>query len=314
LVTAIGYDEIFLQHRTGKHPERPARLVSIVEKLKKDMIWDRLLAVENRVDPDAWIRLIHTEAYIERLKSACENELPFIDTPDSAICRDSYEAARQAVSVSLAACDLIVAGEARNGFCALRPPGHHAEADRSMGFCLFNNAAIAGRYLQRQYGLKRILILDWDVHHGNGTQNSFWRDDTVFYCSLHQHPATCFPGTGWPNEFGEGPGRGYTLNLPLEPGAGDEEFLELFRTNFMPMAREFRPSFVLISAGFDGHRKDPLAQLNLSEEAYILAGQEIKRLAEEYCQGRLLSLLEGGYQLGVLSQCVADHIKVLLEQ
>jgi acetoin utilization deacetylase AcuC-like enzyme len=314
LATVIGYDEIFIQHRTGKHPERPARLVSIVEKLKKDEIWDRLVPVEERVEPDEWIGLNHSEAYIERLRSACENELPFIDTPDSAICPDSYEVARQAVSVTLAACDLIMAGKVKNGFCALRPPGHHAEHDRSMGFCLFNNVAIAGRYLQKKHGLKRILILDWDVHHGNGTQNSFLRDDTVFYGSLHQHPATCFPGTGWPNEFGEGPGRGYTLNLPLEPGAGDDEFLELFRVNFMPIAREFRPSFVLLSTGFDGHRKDPLAQLNLSEEGYKIICKEMMELAEDCCQGRVLSLLEGGYQLGVLSQCVADHIQILMDE
>jgi acetoin utilization deacetylase AcuC-like enzyme len=313
VVTALGYDEVFLQHRTGEHPERSARLTSIVENLKREGLWEQLALVGERVVPDEWIEMNHSQKYIARLKSACENGLPFIDCPDSVICGDSYEVARQAVSVTLAACDAIVGGAAANGFCPVRPPGHHAEYDRSMGFCLFNNVAIAARYLQRRHGLKRILILDWDVHHGNGTQHSFERDDTVFYCSLHQHPASLYPGTGWPNEFGEGPGRGYTLNLPLEPGAGDEECLDLFHTNFLPVAREFRPSFVLISAGFDGHRKDPLAQLNMTEAGFNAMTAEMKALAEEHCRGRLLSVLEGGYQLGALGSCVVDHVKILMQ-
>lgn len=181
-----------------------------------------------------------------------------------------------------------------------------------MGFCLFNNVAVAGRYLRKQHGLQNILILDWDVHHGNGTQHSFEKDNTVFYCSIHQHPATLYPGTGWPNEFGQGMGRGYTLNLPLEPGAGDEQCLDFFRTNFLPVARDFNPDFVLISAGFDGHRKDPLAQLNMTEQGFDTMTGEMMDFAEKYCNGRLLSLLEGGYQLGTLNNCVAQHLEVLM--
>ena len=312
MTTLLGYDDIFLQHRTGEHPERPARLTSIIERIKRDGLFDKLKPVDNHIDPDQWIKEIHSEDYIERLRAACNDNLPFIDCPDSAICVDSYEVARKAVAITLAACDMILSGQATNGFCPVRPPGHHAEADRSMGFCLFNNVAVAGRYLRKQHGLQNILILDWDVHHGNGTQHSFEKDNTVFYCSIHQHPATLYPGTGWPNEFGQGMGRGYTLNLPLEPGAGDEQCLDFFRTNFLPVARDFNPDFVLISAGFDGHRKDPLAQLNMTEQGFDTMTGEMMDFAEKYCNGRLLSLLEGGYQLGTLNNCVAQHLEVLM--
>ncbi|MBN1435753.1 MAG: histone deacetylase [Sedimentisphaerales bacterium] len=314
MTTLLGYDERFLQHRTGKHVERPARLTSIVERLKHEGIWDDLKPVTGDVDPAAWIKEIHSQEYIDRLESACRNELPFIDTADSAICPDSFEVAHLAVANVLAAADMIVAKEAENGFCALRPPGHHAEHDRSMGFCLFNNVAIVSRYLQKRHNFSRILILDWDVHHGNGTQHSFEEDPTVFYCSLHEHPATCFPGTGWPNEFGKGAGRGATLNLPMAPGAGDDECLDLFETNFYPVAREFRPDFVLISAGFDAHRKDPLAELELTEHSFKVMTKRMMELARQCCGGRLLSLLEGGYQLGSLSSSVSTHIRALMEQ
>ena len=311
MATLLGYDDIFVQHRTGQHPERPARLTSIMETLRSDRIWPSLLPVTERIDPDPWILNIHAEEYVDRLRLACENQLPFIDSDDTAICPDSFRVAREAVAITLGACDMIVSGGADNGFCPLRPPGHHAEHDLAMGFCLLNNIAIACRYLQEQHKLKKILILDWDVHHGNATQHSFERDDTVFYCSLHQHPATLFPGTGWPHEFGEGPGRGFTLNLTMEPGAGNEECLELFNVNFLPVAREFNPDFILVSAGFDGHRKDPLSQLTMSEAGYEELTRSTLELARQCCDGRFLSLLEGGYQLGALSSCVLNHVKLL---
>lgn len=314
MATLLGYDDYFMQHRTGRHVERPARLTSIIERFKHEDIYSQLVTFPAAVSPDPWISLNHAQEYINRLKSACENELPFIDCPDSAICPDSYEVARAAVSMVLTACDLIVCGKATNGFCAVRPPGHHAEHDRSMGFCLFNNVAVAARYLKQQHGFKRIMILDWDVHHGNGTQHSFERDDTVFYCSLHQHPATCYPGTGWPNEFGEGPGRGFTLNLPMEPGTGDEECLDLFETSYLPVAKEFKPDFVLISAGFDGHKKDPLGQLELTEYVFEVMTERMMELAGKSCNGRLLSILEGGYQLGSLSSCCSVHVQGLLNK
>ena len=311
--TALGYDDVFLEHRTGEHPERPARLTAIMESLGRRGLVDRCMAVEAQPAPDEWIGKIHSSQYIRRLVSACQDDMPFIDCADSVICPDSYRVACRAVSMTLAACDIIVAGTVENAFCALRPPGHHAEHDRSAGFCLFNNIAIAARYLQQRHGLKRILIIDWDVHHGNGTQHSFEPDGTVFYCSLHQHPATCYPGTGWPDERGTGPGLGYTLNLPVQPGIDDQEYLEFFTSCFLAAVVDFRPDFILISAGFDGHRKDPLAQLNLSEHAYNEMTRQMKVLARQSCRGRLLSLLEGGYQLGALGNCVAEHVEILLQ-
>jgi acetoin utilization deacetylase AcuC-like enzyme len=313
VTTIFGYDDKFLEHQTGKHPERPVRLTSIVEKLRSNGHWNQLQFITERVEPDEWIRQIHSSEYIKRLKAACEDGLGFIDCPDSAISAQSYQVAREAVAMTLAACDRIISGRADNGFLALRPPGHHAEHDRSMGFCLFNNVAVAGRYLQKRHGITRVLILDWDVHHGNGTQHSFESDNTVFYGSLHQHPATLYPGTGWPNEIGKGLGRGTTLNLTLEPGAGDQECLEMFRENFLPAAQLFQPEFILISAGFDGHANDPLAQLNMTNEGYRTLAREMTALARQYCNGRLLSFLEGGYELEALSQCATEHIEILLD-
>lgn len=312
MTTLFGYDEVFLKHDTGVHPERPERLTSILAELSRTGQMDALLPIEERVQPDQWISLIHAHEYVARVAAACRAQLPYIDVPDSAISSDSFGAARQAVSLVLAACDAIISDGAANGFCAVRPPGHHAEHDRSMGFCLFNNVAVACRYLQKQYGLRRILILDWDVHHGNGTQHTFESDDTVFYCSLHQDPATCYPGTGWPQERGVGSGRGYNLNLPMPPGADDALCLELFEKEFIPAASQFDPDFVLISAGFDAHREDPLAQLNLTERAYEEMTQQIKALAQDCCNGRLLSVLEGGYDLAALSNCISTHVNVLM--
>ena len=314
MATALGYDDIFLQHRTGKHPERPGRLTSIMETLRGDALWPDLVPVDGRVEPGEWIRVIHSEEYIERLDESCKAELPFIDCQDSAICIDSNKVAHDAVAMSLAACDLVAGGEIDNAFLALRPPGHHAEVNASMGFCLFNNIAVAARYLQKRHGVKRILIFDWDVHHGNGTQHTFERDPTIFYCSMHQHPATCFPGTGWPTEQGEGSGKNCTLNLVMDPGTGDDEALEMFHTNFMTAAHDFRPDFILLSAGFDAHKKDPLAQLNWTEYTYEVMTREIKKLASEHCDGKLISFLEGGYQLGALSSSVLTHVKELTDK
>jgi len=312
--TVLAYDDIFLQHQTGNHPERPQRLNAIIETLKNNNMWEKLTFPTQLVEPDKWIRANHSQTYIDRLQDACRNRLPTIDCPDSAISAESYLVARQAVAYTLAALDLIMSGDATNGFCPVRPPGHHAEYDKSMGFCLFNNIAIAVRYLKKHHKLRKILILDWDVHHGNGTQHSFENDDSVFYCSIHQHPLTCYPGTGYTHETGSGNAVGCTMNLPLEPGAADTDCLDVFKNTFLPVAKEFKPDFVLISAGFDAHKMDPLAQLNLTEESYIVLTKEMKKFAENHCNGRIMSLLEGGYHLEALSNSVAEHLGVLLSE
>lgn len=307
------YDSRFLMHKTGHHhPERPERLRAITERLHDDGLLARLTPIPLQAAELRWIELIHSRHYIERVRDQCEAGEPYIDTPDSAICPDSYEAARLAVGAVLAACDAVMRGDVRNAFCTVRPPGHHAERDASMGFCLFNNVAIAARYLQRHWHVGRVLILDWDVHHGNGTQNAFADDPSVFYCSLHEHPSYRYPGSGSEHEVGHGPGRGFTLNIPMLPGASDAEYRRAFEERFLPAARRFEPSFVLVSAGFDAHADDPLAAIELSDESFVWMTAETKRLAEECCEGRLVSVLEGGYDLAALARCAALHVSTLL--
>jgi acetoin utilization deacetylase AcuC-like enzyme len=210
----------------------------------------------------------------------------------------------------LEACERVLAGEWRNAFCAVRPPGHHAEAERAMGFCLFNNVAVAAAAL-RAGGLARVAIIDWDVHHGNGTQHVFERDPAVFYASLHQWPL--YPGTGASGERGLGPGEGATLNLPLAAGAGEVEWLGAFERELLPALEAFAPEFVLVSAGFDAHRLDPLAATNLEEHAYAEMSARLLELAARSASGRLVSVLEGGYHLNALARCVETHLGALVE-
>jgi acetoin utilization deacetylase AcuC-like enzyme len=212
----------------------------------------------------------------------------------------------------LAACDAVMSAEVTNAFCALRPPGHHAEQARAMGFCFFNNVAVGARYLQEKFGLQRIAIVDWDVHHGNGTQHLFEADPTVLYISLHEDPAHCYPGTGLKNEKGTGAGYGFTLNYPFPPRSGDFEYMQVIESEIIPALTDFKPDFLLISAGFDAHADDPLAHMRLSREGYIRMGQALATFAQESCQNRLITVLEGGYNLEVLADCVEDHLRILL--
>jgi len=202
-------------------------------------------------------------------------------------------------------------GQATNVFCAVRPPGHHAEHAQAMGFCFFNNVAIGARYLQEKYGLERIAIVDWDVHHGNGTQHLFEEDPTVFYISLHEDPSHCYPGTGHRSEKGKGPGLGYTLNFPFPPRSGDWDYLEVLEEEVIPALAAFRPDCLIISAGFDAHANDPLAHMRLSRTGFARMGRVLAFFAQEYCQFRLITVLEGGYNLEVLEDCVEDHIRIL---
>ena len=223
----------------------------------------------------------------------------------------SYEAALRAAGGVLEACERVLAGEWSNAFCAVRPPGHHAERDEAMGFCLFNNVALAAAALRARHGLARVAILDWDVHHGNGTQHLFERDGSVFYASLHQWPF--YPGTGAADERGLGPGEGTTLNCPLAAGAGDAEWIGALEERVLPELAAFAPEFVLISAGFDAHRLDPLAGMRLSERAYAEMSARMLELAARSAQGRLVSVLEGGYHLSALASCVETHLAALTE-
>ncbi len=263
-----------------------------------------------RSDLSGWIAQVHSPGHLSRLERLQpETGIVRIDA-DTLMSSESYRVALLAVEGTLAAADGIMTGQFTNAFCAVRPPGHHAEANRAMGFCLLNNVAIAARYLQHRHGLKKIMIIDWDVHHGNGTQHIFEEDPTVFYFSIHQFPL--YPGTGRADEHGRGAGEGYTLNCPLPPGKGDDEYMTVFEKSLRPAVEAFRPDFFLISAGFDAHRDDPLANMGVTEKGFGEMTRMVKDWARVHCEGRVLSCLEGGYHLDALARSVGRHLNVYL--
>ena len=239
--------------------------------------------------------------------------IEYLDSMDTAVCPESYDIALKAVGGSISMCDVIMEGRAVNGFCAIRPPGHHAEKNNAAGFCIFNNIAIAARYLQTRHGIKKIAIVDWDVHHGNGTQHSFENDNTIFYISLHQYPHH-YPGTGSPSETGIGAGNGYTLNIPMQAGSGDREYLDAFRSRIIPVIDTFQPEIILISAGFDAHRSDPLSSIRLSTDSFAEFTRILKAAADRHSHSRMISFLEGGYDLGSLSDSVMHMMNVLVDR
>ena len=306
--TALVYSEKYLQHRTHLHPEKSERLTAIIERLQENHLWERLSLLPPRPASLQELMLVHEREYVRRVESACRRGVRRLDA-DTMISSRSYQAALLAAGGVLRALDALLSGEIENAFCALRPPGHHAERNRAMGFCLFNNVAIAARYAQRKYALGRVLIIDWDAHHGNGTQNAFYGDDSVFYCSLHQYPH--YPGSGAAHERGRGRGEGFTLNLPLRAGSGDEQYLRLFEERLLPAATAFEPELILLSAGFDAHRADPISGLAVSSAGFARLSSLVKELAASCCRGRLISVLEGGYDLRALAEAVEAHLQVL---
>ncbi len=306
---AFVYHEGCLAHSNGPgHPERPERIRAIREHLEACGLLGRLLPIRPEPCPLASIERVHPRSYVDRIRTACDTAPVLLD-PDTGVVPESWQAALLSAGAGLAACDAVVSGRASAAFAAARPPGHHAEVDRAMGFCLFNNVAIAARYLQEKHGLTRPFIVDWDVHHGNGTQHIFEDDDTVFYFSTHQFPF--YPGTGARPETGRGRGAGFTLNVPLPPGSGDREYLGVFREILRPAIDRFRPDAILISAGFDAHRADPLASMSLTEEGYAGMTDVVRQAAVEHCGGRIVSLLEGGYDLQALGASVEAHLRTL---
>lgn len=314
MATGLAYSAEFLKHRPSTaHPERPERLEAILAALDNEGLLDHMANINFGPAPVSEIQRVHTTSYIDRVAASCEKGAPYVDSPDSEICGASYTVARLAVGAVLAAADAIMAKRLTNALCLVRPPGHHAEADQSMGFCLFNNVAIVARYLQAKYNLERILILDWDVHHGNGTQHTFEADPSVFYASFHQSPTSCYPGTGWPDEKGTGDGAGTTLNMPFEPGASDYDYRTAWKRHLQLAVGDFRPDFIIVSSGYDAHRDDPLAALNLSVDGFSFLMKQTCRVAGQFAQNRLLIALEGGYNLAVLSEAVCAHARILIE-
>lgn len=254
---------------------------------------------------------MHSPGYVQWVDKRCRGELSVLDGGDTVISSESFQVALHAAGGVILAVEKIFTGEMCNVFCAIRPPGHHAEQDKAMGFCLFNNAAVAARAAQAQFGAERILIVDWDVHHGNGTQHIFEADSTVHYISLHQYPF--FPGTGAKEETGVGEGLGTTTNFPLEAGGGDEIYMDIFNNALPDIVMGFKPDFIILSAGFDAHVRDPLAYMNVTTECFFKMTEVMTNLTAEVCNRKLLSILEGGYDIQGLSESVETHLIKLME-
>ena len=313
--TGLVQDARFRRHDTGpEHPERPARLEAIERALAAAGLTNRCVPLPIRPATAEEIHRIHQPEYVERLSRACRDGEPFIDVPDSAICPESYDVALLAAGAVVEATDAVMAGRIDNAFCSVRPPGHHAMADRSMGFCLLNNVAIAAEHLIRRHGLERVLIVDWDVHHANGTQASFESRPEVMVISLHGHPSWVYPGTsGFASETGLADGEGFTINLPMFPGSGEAEYRRAFVEKVLPAMGWYQPQFVLVSAGFDAHRADPLAPILLEDESFDRMTRHVMNIASRYAWGRLVSVLEGGYDLEAMGRCVVSHVAHLLD-
>jgi len=303
------YDPIYLEHDTGDHVENSQRLVAAMSYLNETGIKEKLTCLPPRPASLEELEMIHTPEYISYVKSKAEKGGGWLD-PDTVMSPKSYEAALYAVGGLLVAVEEVMKGKVDNAFALVRPPGHHAIHDRAMGFCIFNNVAVAAKFALSKFSLNRVLIADFDVHHGNGTQDAFYADPKVLYCSTHQYPF--YPGTGWMDETGTGEGEGTTVNFPMAAGWGDEEYLRAFNEVLVPVARRFQPQLILVSAGFDAHWADQLAMMQVSAKGFAQMVMILKELAAELCQGRLIFTLEGGYNLQVVASSIKAVFDVLL--
>ena len=310
MVTSLITSKKYRSHITGPgFPESPERLDAIINHLESTGFIDELDVFKpNRKDKDL-CKLVHENEYITRVRQACELGAPIIDTADNPISKDSYDTALLAVGGITEAVDKIFTGKANNAMVLLRPPGHHAEKEMAMGFCLFNNVAIAARYAQQNYEVERVAIIDFDVHHGNGTQHIFESDPTVMYASLHQYPF--YPGTGAIEETGIGDGKGTTINYPLNYGVGDNEFNDIFKNSLSDKILKYNPDLIMVSAGFDAHIDDPIGGLRVTTKGYFDISNILLKLADEVCDGKIVSSLEGGYNLKALGDSVEVHLLAL---
>ena len=303
----IVFDPIYFQHAPGTaHPETPNRLVAVQEAIKA--LEFPIVAIPARAATEDELCLVHDKKYVERILSMKVTEVTYLD-PDTAISPHSQEAALKAAGGVIEAVDIVMQGNLKRAFCAVRPPGHHAEPDKAMGFCIFNNIAIGAAHALSSRGLGRIAIIDWDLHHGNGTQDAFYSTDEVLYISLHQWPF--YPGSGREDEKGEGKGLGFNLNFPMVPGSSDQDFRAAFREVIMPALANYAPELIMISAGFDAHRDDPLGDLYLTTEFFGEMTGMLREMAKKFCQGRIISVLEGGYNMQALKDSVIIHLKEL---
>jgi acetoin utilization deacetylase AcuC-like enzyme len=310
---AFYYHLIFLEHLHGvRHPENPERLELIKDYLIEKGVWDSMQVKTPQPADIKWIEATHSSEYVRFVKAACEKAPQILDGGDTVVTTKSHEAALYAAGACIMGVDDLLNNQAHAVFCAVRPPGHHAEFAHAMGFCLFNNVAIAARYALRNYGLKRIFILDWDVHHGNGTHNTFEYSNEVFFCSIHQ--SRLYPGSGDSSETGKGDGEGFTLNFPLPAGSGDKDYLSLLNKKIIPELHKFNPELLIISAGFDAHDEDPLASMKLSTECYGEMTKLLHSAMQEHNGGKILSVLEGGYHLSHLAESVFTHLQAFVRE
>ena len=306
---AIFYDPVFLQHDTGNHPENHTRLLAIVSALKSAPFADKLTWLSPHEAAIDQIEAIHDPAYIKRLEERIKAGAGALDA-DTITSELSWEAARKAAGAVIGGVAGVLDKKFSTAFCAVRPPGHHAERGRAMGFCLFNNVAIAARYAQREGGVEKVAIIDFDVHHGNGTQNSFYDDPSVLYISMHQWPH--YPGSGAAEERGVGRGEGATINIPLHAGSGDDDYQRAFNTIAAPALKTFGPGLIFTSAGFDAHAQDPLAGMSMTETGFAGITSKIVKTAMEVGSLGVVSTLEGGYHQAALGRSVVAHVEELI--
>ncbi len=302
-------DPIYLKHDTGQHVENARRLVAITSHLEQTGIVRQLTPIKPRPATIEELSLVHGEPYIANIQQMAERGGGWLDA-DTVMSAESYEAALYAAGGVIKASEAVLNGEVSSAFALVRPPGHHATPQRAMGFCLFNNVAIAAKYALAEFSLERILIIDFDVHHGNGTQDAFYDNPQVLYISTHLSPF--YPGTGIIEETGSGSARGATLNIPLPSGCGDSEYQQVFEQIVVPAATRFQPRLILVSAGYDAHRDDELAMMQVSITGFARMVKIIKELADKLCSGRLVFSLEGGYNLAALAASVKATFDVLL--
>ncbi|QTA88503.1 histone deacetylase family protein [Desulfonema magnum] len=311
--TGFLHDDRYLLHETSDyHPERPERLRAIHKGIEDGGFIPMLTRIKASRSRQRWIETVHNIRYIQRFEETCLYGMKEFDYPDNQMCAATYDIAMLAVGGILDTAKLVMEGKIDNAFCSVRPPGHHAETDKAMGFCYFNNVAITAKYLQSEWEIKRVGIIDFDVHHGNGTQHIFEHDPTVFYYSIHEHPSFAFPGTGRDFETGTGSGEGFTLNSPVLPGQGDPEYKSLMERELFPAFDTFQPEVILVSVGFDAHVDDDMSGIMLSTEGYSWIMERIVEMADKYADGRLISILEGGYCLERLPELAKNHVKILL--
>lgn len=308
--TAVVYSPNYRKHLTGPgHPECPQRVDAVMDALEADRLGFELIRLTPRPAEREEILLCHSEDYFDLAGREIASGAHCLSTGDTNVCADSLDVALLAAGGVLTAVDAVSAERVANAFCAVRPPGHHATCNGGMGFCVFNNAAIAARYAQKKHNIKRVLIVDWDVHHGNGTQDIFYEDGSVFYFSTHQWPH--YPGTGRPEEKGKGSGLGMTMNFPFGAGAGGDEITGAFIDGLLPAMDDFKPEFVVISAGFDSRAGDPLSGFRLTDNDFTRLTRIVMEIAEHYCKSRIVSVLEGGYALDGLASAAAAHVTAL---